>query len=105
MDAVKVELLRVTDEAFPGFAECALVDCRGRRHLFRDKLPVFLAEGAPERAGAIRCRVVERRRDTAVIDTSWPDGLFSEDGACRFEVAARQLAKNGWPEDVRRPLP
>lgn len=44
MADVLVHILKITDDSFPVFVECALVDRTGKIHYFRDKLPVFSSE-------------------------------------------------------------
>lgn len=101
MASVRVTISRFTDEHFPGFVECLLVDVDGRTWAFNEKYPVVSAEMlGPEsqypREGLFDCTILRRRTDSAgrrvvTIDTSRPWGIESTEGTTVFDVFAEQL--------------
>ena len=44
MHNVAVQIVRFVDSGFPGWVECELVDAAGRRHILKDKVPIFTVE-------------------------------------------------------------
>lgn len=92
MASVKLEILRIVNESFPGFVECKLVDCGGKSHFFIDKLPVVAdCSDVPPCDGAARCSVLKAKKNTFVIDTSIPDDIESTNGEYIFEVNKDQV--------------
>lgn len=101
MPSVSCEIVRSTDEGFPGWVEARLTDADGRVWTFEDKAAVFSAEpldpaSALPAPGAIRCVVVDE--DDAVgrttIDTSSPDGIVAVDGVTtRFSVMSDAVSR------------
>jgi hypothetical protein len=65
MDNIAVQIVRFVDNGFPGWVECELVDAAGRRHILKDKVPVFTVEDLDANSkyptpGSVACEVVER---------------------------------------------
>jgi hypothetical protein len=100
----KVMITRyVSHDPQPGLVECQLVDAHGRCWSFVDKNGIFNADdldaGSPyPLPGVIAGEVIGRVRDAAgreviQIDTEWPWGLESVEGATRFEVLAEALVE------------
>ena len=95
---VRVEILRVTDDSgYPTFIEFSLTDKDGRRHIFRDKLPIVSAEDEvqPPCGGLLRCHIIGETDKTYMIDTSFPDYVESVDEQYIFEVA-KELIIISW---------
>lgn len=99
---VRVQVLRTVDEnAFPRWVEFVLRDANGIDWRFVDKEPVICRE--PLRVDAIfpvpgflRCQIVrrwvgEKGMERCVIDTEFPFGVASREGATRFEVYVEQV--------------
>lgn len=92
--SVVCEIVRWTDDHFPGWVEARLVDADGREWRFEAKAPVFSTEPltattAYPVAGAIRCEVAAEDPTVGriTIDTSSPDGITAVDGVTtRFSV-------------------
>lgn len=97
---VTCEIVRWTDDSFPGWVEARLIDAEGTEWIFSDKAPVFSANPLTAATpypvpGVIRCVIVEvdEQRGRTVIDTSRPDGVTATDGvATRFAVASDLVA-------------
>lgn len=94
MNTVKVEIQKIIDHSFPVFVECVLVAYDGKKYYFHDKLPVFSSDCNTKipSVGKMRCRIVQDKQDTLVIDTLLPDGIESTHGAHRFEVYKNQIS-------------
>jgi hypothetical protein len=101
MPAMRIIILRYTDDDQPGWVECELTDARGKRWLFHEKVPI-VASNRLDRAtqyplpGLIRCEVLQRWRDeqgreSATVSTERPDHVESTDGQTEFEVLSEQL--------------
>jgi len=96
MNFIRVEIVRFVDAHQPGWAECEFEDAEGRRHVVRDKVPIFTGEvlDADSRypmAGVIRCEVLERFQDATGremvrVGTAKPDGVESVEGLSEFVV-------------------
>ena len=94
------EIVRWTEDGFPGRVEARLIDADGTVWTFEDKAPVFSAEALSATTsypvpGSIRCVIVDE--DVAVgrttIDTSSPDGIAANDRrTIRFSMASRAVA-------------
>jgi hypothetical protein len=92
----------VSDEPQPGIVACELVDAEGKGHTFIDKVPGFSIETLDShstypRAGAIRCRALDKYldtngRDVVRITTDLPDHIESTEGLSDFVVLPSQLA-------------
>lgn len=100
MPELRVSVLRVADDAFPGVVVCELRDSSGLAHHFEEKWPVVSAEALlPSRfpaPGYIRCRVIKAVSapdgvEQLRISTSVPDGVESQAGEIEFLVARSQV--------------
>lgn len=96
MYGIKVRIRCITDEAFPRFAEAILTDFDGMTHIFRDKLPVFIADSDPmiPGEGIIRCSVLRETAQFAEVDTTLPDDVESIMGETRFRIPLSGLTEN-----------
>jgi hypothetical protein len=98
MQSLAVQIFRFVDSAFPGWVECELVDAYGRRHVLKDKVPIFTIEdlGADSKypsPGSVRCEVAERYKnengnELVRASTAKPDGVESTEGLSEFTVLA-----------------
>lgn len=94
MDIVYVEILRMIDDSFPIFVECVLLDSRGKKHYFHDKISIFLSDSHTitfPTIGQIRCQIIQDGEETLIIDTLFPDRLESTQGQHRFEIHKNQI--------------
>lgn len=95
MACVKVTVTKIIDRAQPFWVECEMEDVYGEKHIFQDKMPVFLKKHMTEADlpanGELRCVMIERKDEVIRIDTSKPDGVESESGKTIFEVSVHQL--------------
>ena len=101
MPTVAVEIARFVDASFPGWVEFVLLDARGAKWTFVDKVPVITREDLTEaskypRPATIECEVVAEPSGSqpaglATIDTSRPWGIKAKDGTSRFVVHQSQL--------------
>src|SRR4051794_4144908 len=93
---VQVEIVRYTDDSYPGWVECQLIDVNGRLWSFIEKLPVVTlawldAKSSYPQPGIIACEVVETRQDDGreivTINTERPWSVEATSGETRFEVS------------------
>jgi len=102
MHNLKVQIARFVDGDFPGWVECELVDANGRRHVLKDKVPIFTVEDLDAnseypRPGAISCEVLERYQDEkgqelVRVSTIKPSDIESIEGLSEFTVPANLVA-------------
>ena len=94
---VSVQIVRFVDSDFPGWVECELTDADGRRHIIRDKVPVFTAELLDDQSrypvtGDMPCEIVQRFHDTQgrelVRVSTEQCGIEFVEGVTDFTVAA-----------------
>jgi len=93
-----VEIVRFVDSGFPGWVECELVDAAGRRHILRNKVPMFTAEDLDANSqypkpGFVDCEVVDRYQDEkgqelVRVTTAKPCDIESTEGFSEFTVSA-----------------
>jgi len=96
MHNLKVQIVRFVDSDFPGWVECELVDAEGRRHILKDKVPIFTVEvlDADRKyptPGTVVCEVLERYQDEqgqelARVSTEKPFYIESTEGLSEFTV-------------------
>ena len=104
MPKVAVQIVRFVDDHFPGWVECELVDAVGRRHTFKDKVPMFTVEDLDAQSkyptpGIIACEVVDRWRDQSGqelvrISTAEPYGIESTEGLSVFTVSSSLVSSS-----------
>jgi len=97
MPGILVEVIRYTEECFPGWAECRLVDADGRDWRFLKKRSVVLHgpdDGRLPANGRIACEVIERLGSMALVSTSLPRGITSIDGESRFRIPLSALIED-----------
>jgi hypothetical protein len=102
MQNVSVQIIRFVDGSFPGWVECELVDADGKRHIIKDKVPIFTPEPLDAKslyptAGSMQCEVVQRFQDAvgrqlARVSTE-RFGIESVDGVSQFTVDANLVTK------------
>jgi hypothetical protein len=102
---VQVEIVRYTDDSFPGWVECCLTDAHGRRWSFVEKVPIVttadIGAASPyPQPGVIACEVVGRRRDAGrevlTVNTERPWHIEATTGETRFEVDPGQVIEFDW---------
>jgi hypothetical protein len=101
MPRFEVKIVRMTDEAFPGFVECRFSDASGKEHTILEKAPVVSSEVISGRSrfplrGYVACEVSGQRTDEAGhvllhVDTARPHGIESSSGQTKFELPAEQV--------------
>jgi hypothetical protein len=102
---VRVEIVRYTDDSFPGWVECCLTDAHGHRWSFVEKVPIvttaYLDAASPyPQPGIIACEVVGRRQEAGCevleINTERPWHVEATTGETRFEVGPEQVVDFNW---------
>ena len=73
MAELAVQIVRFVDDTQPGVVACEFSDADGRRHTLIDKVPIFTTEhldasSAYPQGGAVRCEVLSRWRDQALLE-------------------------------------
>jgi hypothetical protein len=101
MPQFEVNIVRITNEAFPGFVECRFADAHGHEHTIFEKAPVVSSEdimgsSAFPLSGHVACEVSSQRKDETgrillQVDTARPHGIASASGQTKFELLARQV--------------
>ena len=103
MSEIEVAIVRIVDEAFPGFVECKLIDAHGREHTFVEKAPVVSAQDISARStfpvsGHVACKIESELQDESGrvllrVDTTQPYGIESTAGDTRFELLEEQVSR------------
>jgi hypothetical protein len=98
MHNIAVQIVRFVDNGFPGWVECELVDAAGRRHILKDKAPVFTVEDLDANSkyptpGSVACEVVERYQnekgqELVRVSTVKPFYIESIEGLSEFIISA-----------------
>ena len=101
MTTVGVQIVRFTDDAFPGWVACVLRDASGRAWEFVDKVPVFTTALLDEdtvypQPGVVACEIIGQRTDEhgrtlCAIDTEHPWRVAATSGETQFEVFTHQI--------------
>ena len=87
MNYVEIDILNIVDSSYPVFVKCRLIDHNENSHYFIDKLPVVADyDSLPPCKGKLRCKVIEEKEKTYVIDISLPDDIQSTEGKYQFEI-------------------
>jgi len=97
MQNVSVQIVRFVDAHQPGWVECELTDADGRRHIIREKVPIFTAELLDDQSrypvtGGMPCEIVQRFHDMQgrelVRVSTEQCGIESVEGVTAFTVTA-----------------
>lgn len=101
MAEFEVVIVRMVDEANPGFVECEFVDAHGRSWQIVEKMPVVTAESLAGDSrypakGFIECEELSRRKDGAGrtvvrVTTELPWHIEAVTGDTQFELWLEQL--------------
>src|SRR5688572_10014167 len=85
---IRVEIVRLTDDSFPGWAECVLRDASGHEWLLADKLPTFTeapldATSKYPQPGMVACEIVrewtdEHGRKRCIVSSERPWGVAAK---------------------------
>lgn len=97
MPSLLVEIVRYTQECFPGWAECRLIDAGGRDWRFlkpRARLNTLSQDDSLPAKGWIDCEVLERQGGTALVSTARPRGIRSLEGENRFRIPLDSLSED-----------
>jgi hypothetical protein len=97
MPSLLVEIVRYTEECFPGWAECRLIDAGGRDWRFlkpRARLRTTREDDLLPAVGRIDCEVLERLEGTALVSTAFPRGIKSLDGENHFRIPLSALIED-----------
>ena len=104
MHNVAVQILRFVDSSFPGWVECELVDAVGRRHILKDKVPIFVVEDLDAnskypRPGFVACEVAERYQnekgqELVRVSLVKPYDIESTGGVSEFIVSASLVSSS-----------
>ncbi|MEP9319918.1 hypothetical protein ABKS89_22445 [Pseudomonas sp. LABIM340] len=97
MPSLLVEIVRYTEECFPGWAECRLIDAGGRDWRFlkpRARLRTLNQDDRLPAVGQIDCEVLERLEGTALVSTAFPRGIKSLDGESHFRIPLSALIED-----------
>lgn len=103
MPEIEVAIVRIADEAFPGFVECRLIDAHGQEHTFVEKAPVVSAQeisahSAFPVSGHVGCQIESELEDETGrvllhVDTTQPYGIESISGQTKFDLLPGQVSR------------
>ena len=98
---VTVKVIEVIDDSgYPMIIKCELIDYKGVKHHFIDKVPVICQCDRylyvqlcwkEDCAGIIRCNIIGETDKTYIIDTEYPDDVESLNNEYQFEVWKEQI--------------
>ena len=98
MPKIPIEITRFADDWQPGWVEFVLVDVRGERHHFIEKVPVVTQRDLDATSNYpvvewVECVVLDAvpEQGSVRVDVSRPWGLESTEGRTEFEMAASQV--------------
>ena len=96
---LRCEVVAWVSQDFPGWVRVRLVDADGKSWFFVDKVPVFtggqLSADTPLPAPLhVRCGIVGRNDDRALVISTQPDGVEAEGGQRLFRVREDQLDRH-----------
>lgn len=100
MKAISVSITEFTNEDFPGWVKCELIDFAGRRWIFEEKAPVVSAMALDAGSlypcqGVIACEILGEEelggKKAILADTSQPWGIESTDACHTFRVWSEQI--------------
>lgn len=102
LKAISMQITKVIDDSgYPTFVECILVDARGKRHEFIEKVPVLSVEHITTESefpieSKFACEVESEWVDSSGltlvrVNTQKPWGVESTSGVSVFDVLASQL--------------
>lgn len=97
MPSLLVEIVRYTEECFPGWAECRLIDVGGRDWRFLKPRARLRTDNQDDRLpaiGRIDCEVLERQGGAVLVSTAQPRGIKSLDGEYRFRIPLSALIED-----------
>jgi hypothetical protein len=99
MHDLAVQIVRFVDSSNPGWVECELVDAAGRRHILKDKVPIFTVEDLDADSkypapGSVGCEVVERYQNEKGQELVRVRTIESNEGVSEFTVSASVVSSS-----------
>jgi hypothetical protein len=99
MRNIIVDIIKYTNENFPGWVRCKLIDAFGKVHYFNEKVPVVSFEDITKntilpKTGYISGEIINEKGDIIFISTDKPYGIESEEGINKFYVNNNQVEDN-----------
>ncbi|RQX02764.1 hypothetical protein [Micromonospora inaquosa] len=96
---LRCEVVAWFSQDFPGWVRVRLVDADGKSWFFVDKIPAFtggqLSADTPLPAPVhVRCDIIGRDDDRALVISTQPDGVEAESGQRLFRVREDQLDRH-----------
>ena len=87
MPQLKVHVITIDEDKFPGFAEFELVDLTGTTHMFTEKLSVvgIDIQETPYFAW-IECTQIQKKANSVIVSTQEPHGVECKNGITEFEI-------------------
>lgn len=103
MHTLKITIDKFVDHTFPGWVECSLTDAHGKKHLFKEKIPVVSDRNLTDKndyptEGFVRCtlKAISPGGPDAevVVNTRDIDGVESIEGENSFTVKYQQVCNS-----------
>jgi hypothetical protein len=96
MECLIIDIIEYTQNNFPGYVHCKLIDAFGRTHFFEEKIPIVSVENInrktilPKR-GIICGEIINKEDGIICFSTLKPDDIKSIDGENIFYVNKEQI--------------
>jgi hypothetical protein len=99
MKFLVIDIVEYTQNDFPGWVRCKLIDSMGKEHYFNEKVPIVSVENINKNTtfpqkGYIRGEIIEvvnKKHGIIAFGTLKPDGVESENGNNLFLVYESQI--------------
>lgn len=85
---IQIEVLECVDTSFPLWVKCCLVDVDAKKWYFIEKQPIILESTnlTLPQSTFIKVKIIEINNGVLIVNTSYPLGLESEEGASVFKL-------------------
>jgi hypothetical protein len=98
MEHLEVDIIKYTQEDFPGWVLLKFNDSSGKTHYFEEKVPIVSNRSIDENSffpqkGFIRGNIIDTKNDVVCFSTLEPDHIESKNGVNTFYVDKKQIFK------------
>ena len=103
MKAIKINIKRLIETGYPGYAECSFYDASYNEHIVHEKIPIVTDKDLDENSkypqeGIIACEVINEWKDITgklifTVNTEKPWGVNTIEGLTKFDLLEEQLTE------------